>query len=88
MASARRWKRRGASTPSPSTASQRRSARARARTRLEVESLEDRIAPTIAFKPAFGGETALQGDFPRLNSPDVYLIFQDADGVDWKTNPT
>jgi hypothetical protein len=57
--------------------------RERRRTRLEVESLEDRLVPTIVFNPAFGGETIKPGSTNvGLQNPSVDLLFS---GPFWNT---
>ncbi len=43
--------------------------------RLCLESLEDRIVPTIIFEPAFGAESTNFGSGPMLNATPVELIF-------------
>ncbi len=45
------------------------------RQRLCLESLEDRIVPTIVFEPAFGTESTNFGSGQKLNATPVELIF-------------
>jgi hypothetical protein len=55
----------------------------RRRTRLEVESLEDRLVPTIVFNPAFGNETIKPGSTSAgMQNPAVNIIFS---GTYWDT---
>jgi hypothetical protein len=44
-------------------------------TRPTLEALEDRLVPTVAFTPKFGGET-YTGSNNGMQNPDVYLIFE------------
>src|ERR1700722_16545102 len=60
----------------------------RRRVRLEVEALEDRLAPTVAFKPIFGAEKTFYTHgtgFPTtLVAPPVFPIFW---GSYWQSPP-
>jgi hypothetical protein len=54
------------------------------RARLGLEYLEDRITPTIVFRPHFGAESAVDRGGEKLSSVPVYLIFW---GSYWTNNP-
>jgi hypothetical protein len=60
-----------------------RRAKPRRRVRPMVETLEDRLAPAVVFKSAFGDESLLQDGALRVQSPPVYLIFW---GSYWSTH--
>jgi hypothetical protein len=50
---------------------------------LYLECLEDRLVPTIIYKPVFGVETEKQNDSEHMSQPQVYLTFW---GQYWKNN--
>src|SRR6516165_5727483 len=43
--------------------------------RLQVECLEERLTPTVAFHPYFGSESTSFGSGEKLNSPPIEMIF-------------
>ena len=44
--------------------------------RLQLESLEERVVPTVVFDPVFPKETLVgSAPFTTLHSPTIYLIF-------------
>ncbi|MHB1426081.1 MAG: hypothetical protein ACYC3I_23200 [Gemmataceae bacterium] len=65
-----------------STTRPRTPVRRRPTTRLCLESLEDRIVPTIVFEPYFGNESVTYHGGPVLNDAPVYLIYW---GSYWNT---
>jgi hypothetical protein len=61
--------------------------RRRATTRLQLESLEDRVVPTVLFTPQNGAENATNGGGPVLGNDDwgapIYTVFW---GSYWSTS--
>jgi hypothetical protein len=57
------------------TSMKRPNSRKRRTRMLELECLENRIVPTIVYKPVFGPETTSQDGSEHMQQPQVYLVF-------------